>query len=56
MVSRLKCGRTRGFPESGIGRLQLHNRNLLERVAELISPVTGTWDEQLVSDTFVHLM
>jgi hypothetical protein len=28
------------------------NRNLLERVAELISPVTGTWDEQLVSDTF----
>jgi hypothetical protein len=28
------------------------NGNLLERVADLISPITGTWDEQLVVDTF----
>jgi hypothetical protein len=28
------------------------NGNLLERVADLISPITGTWDEQLVKDTF----
>jgi hypothetical protein len=28
------------------------NGNLLERVVDLISPITGTWDEQLVVDTF----
>jgi hypothetical protein len=28
------------------------NGNLLEKVAGLISPVTGTWDDQLVSETF----
>jgi hypothetical protein len=26
---------------------------LLEKVEELISPITGTWDEQLVPDTFL---
>jgi hypothetical protein len=26
---------------------------LLEKVEELISPITGTWDEQLVPDTFM---
>jgi hypothetical protein len=26
---------------------------LLEKVEELISPITGTWDGQLVPDTFV---
>jgi hypothetical protein len=25
---------------------------LIARVADLISPITGTWDEQLVKDTF----
>jgi hypothetical protein len=28
------------------------NGNFLERVDDLISPITGTWDEQLVVDTF----
>ena len=29
-----------------------NNNNLLERVADLISPITGTWYEQLVTYTF----
>ena len=51
MEKRLKSEMTHGYLEA-LPEGRLHDASLLRRVDELIDPITGQWDVQLVHDTF----